>query len=368
MQTLKITGAGTLLAPFTAATIALGTTIFHDVTNFNQANPFESTSKLFEKFGNLTKSASEFFFSGSKAILNESGNIVKTVVDEAGSRLKITAHEIGYEADILTDILGGKSQAVLFDGVGSIVKGVKSFVGLGKPALEVNLNDAQPALLPSSPTTTVKTAQAATPVEATAAPVEQPAIKVATVSAKPALLPTEASAKLSALINDNPAFKKAVDNSGDIKLTLSDSEQKHIISLTEKITKVSGTNFTDTIPTLVSLKLCEATSAPTISKFSAIQKYAKYIDNGGDLENAEMKLTSTATSPKTAGYSIFEQVSKIIPAEKAVLCSLYEQVKTTAEYQNIFTTETAKAEYCHAEPSSVLCADMFSDLFVASNS
>ncbi len=310
IQTLKITGAGTVLAHFTAATIALGTTMFQDIKNFNQASPFESTSKLLEKFGNFSKYASEFFFSGSKDILNESGSMVKTV---------------------------------LFDGVGGIANGVKSFVGLGNPAPEVNLNYAQPPLLANSPTTTP-------------------------VSSQPVFSPAEASAKLSTLINGNQTFKKAVDSSGDIKLTLSDLEQKHIISLAEKITKVSGTNFTDAIPSLVSLKFCEVTSTSTIAKFSTIQKYAEYIDKGGDLEKAEMKLTNKVTESETAGYIIWEKVFKIIPAEKSILCSLYEQVKTTAEYQNIFTTEVAKENYCHAEPSSVLCADMFSDLFVASHS
>jgi hypothetical protein len=323
IQTLKITGAGTVLAHFTAATIALGTTMFQDIKNFNQASPFESTSKLLEKFGNFSKYASEFFFSGSKDILNESGSMVKTV---------------------------------LFDGVGGIANGVKSFVGLGNPAPEVNLNYAQPPLLANSPTTTVGVAQAATPVVYTATP----------VSSQPVFSPAEASAKLSTLINGNQTFKKAVDSSGDIKLTLSDLEQKHIISLAEKITKVSGTNFTDAIPSLVSLKFCEVTSTSTIAKFSTIQKYAEYIDKGGDLEKAEMKLTNKVTESETAGYIIWEKVFKIIPAEKSILCSLYEQVKTTAEYQNIFPAEGVKADYCHAEPSSVLCADMFSDLFVAS--
>ena len=77
-----------------------------------------------------------------------------------------------------------------------------------------------------------------------------------------------------------------------------------------------------------------------------------------------MKLKSSS-DVNSASYKIAQQAKNFFN-EKTSLCQLFEQVKASAELHNIFTMESEKAEFCQADSGSILCPELFSDLFITS--
>jgi hypothetical protein len=409
LNVIKFTACTGILTTASGLALSFGRTLYHDFINYDDKNPFQSTSILANSIFSATGSMLNSSLSTTASIITNTYNWVEQIAPKIYEGIKtgvnglgIMAREVGNMTGEVVDGTGERIKAIGSNTVGHLIGNKKAQTG------ELEL-DTSPHNLPkpedqdnSKPTTQQPAATSSKPIETTQIPVAIPTTPIETTqqpathlnSATKNIL-SQVNDKLKAVINSKPEYQNAYQISKDISVVLSPSQKSHIQAHENKLSILATMQFSDAIAQgALDSNLCSiapsnkdelSTFIKNLGNFYLLQTYSNLADKisysaaqlaAQESEEIKKLINAHKLLGDDLGKSIFINAKKLNGVDvnsKTVAynsCELVNTIKSNNEITNLYSNiskeelSNSLTEMCNDSSfvNEPLCATIFDAL------